>query len=97
MDLAEMMIENIILWVLIVAGDAFVFTVFYHRMMGRWWWTKKKAPKDWEITLSSDGWSLSGKDKNPLVTFAKMIAELKGTIKEVNQVVEASEQEQGKE
>jgi len=65
-------IQNTVLWLMIVGGDAFVFTAFHRLLVGKWWWAKPDT-KEWEVRLSDQGWSLSGKGHNPLVTLQKVI------------------------
>lgn len=86
LDWMQAALDNFVLWLLIVIGDAMVFTFFYHHMSGKWWWKKpEKKPTDWEFTIGADGWTLRGTDRNPLITFAKMYRDLQAKVKEVEQ------------
>lgn len=88
MDWYSLFIENVILWILIVIGDGFVFTVFYRKMTGKWWW-KKETQKPYEIVISAEGWSISGSGHNPIQTISTAINHMFGLDKPPAERIEA--------
>jgi hypothetical protein len=56
-DIGTTILNDAILWVLIVIGDGFVFTFIYRRMFRRWWWTK---PQKYSFWINENGWGIEG-------------------------------------
>ena len=80
------LITFLIFWLLVLSGDFIIFTVMFRLVVKKWWW-QKDIKKPWEFTISSDGWSFSAQDFNPIETFRKMLNHITGADKSTEELV----------
>ena len=80
------LITFLIFWLLVLSGDFIIFTVMFRLIVKKWWW-QKDIKKPWEFTISSEGWSFSAQDFNPIETFRKMLDHLTGADKSTEELV----------
>ncbi|MEM3265648.1 MAG: hypothetical protein QXH07_06820, partial [Thermoplasmata archaeon] len=55
----------LIFWFLILTGDAMIGTIMFKVVAKKWWW-QKDIKQPWSFSISSDGWSFSAQDFNPI-------------------------------
>jgi len=73
MAIIDSVLDSAVLWLTVVSGEVMIFTFIWRFKFGSWWWRKPQDEKEWELTFSSDGWSLSGRGHNPLATISGML------------------------
>ena len=76
----------LIIWFFAVSADFVAGTVFFRVVVKKWWW-EKDIKKPWEFTISSEGWSFSAQDFNPIETFKKMLDHITGGDKSTEELV----------
>jgi len=76
----------LIIWLFAVSADFVAGTVFFRAVAKKWWW-EKDIKKPWEFTISSEGWSFSAQDFNPIETFRKMLDHVTGADKSTEELV----------
>jgi len=76
----------LIIWLFAVSADFVAGTVFFRAVAKKWWW-EKDIKKPWEFTISSEGWSFSAQDFNPIETFRKMLNHITGADKSTEELV----------
>jgi len=74
------------IWLAAAAGDFVIGTVMFRWVAKKWWWSKD-IKKPWEFTISSEGWSFSAQDFNPIETFKKMLDHITGGDKSTEELV----------
>ncbi len=79
-------INDLVLWAIVASGDVCVATVMYKAITGLWWW-EKPIKKPWSFTISSDGWSFSAQDFNPIETLRKAISHLLGNDRQIEEII----------
>ena len=57
----------LLIWLFAVSADFIAGTIMFRVVVKKWWW-EKDIKKPWEFTISSDGWSFSAQDFNPIET-----------------------------
>lgn len=73
-------LNDIALWLLVASAEGTIGTFIYRKVAGTWWW-QKQIKQPWNFTISSEGWSFSAQDFNPLETARKAIAHILGNDK----------------
>jgi len=73
-------------WLLIVSGDFTIFVIMFRLLVKRWIW-QKEIKQPWNFTISSEGWSFSAQDFNPIETFKKMLNHITGGDKSIEELV----------
>ena len=76
----------LIIWLFAVSADFVAGTVFFRVVVKKWWW-EKDIKKPWEFTISSEGWSFSAQDFNPIETFRKMLDHITGADKGTEELI----------
>jgi len=76
----------LLIWFFAVSADFVAGTVMFRVIVKKWWW-EKDIKKPWEFTISSDGWSFSAQDFNPIETFRKMLDHITGADKSTEELV----------
>ena len=76
----------LLIWFFAVSADFVAGTVMFRVIVKKWWW-EKDIKKPWEFTISSDGWSFSAQDFNPIETFRKMLNHITGADKSTEELV----------
>lgn len=69
----SLILNDLLFWCFIVSADALVFTLFYRKMVGRWWWQNPPTKKTYEFKVDEFGWQFSGSGYNPLETIARAL------------------------
>lgn len=76
----------LIFWLLVLSGDALIGTLMFRVVAKKWWW-QKDIKQPWSFSISSDGWSFSAQDFNPLETFKRMFAHIMGSDKKADDIL----------
>ncbi len=79
-------LNDLVLWVFVASADAGVATIMWRIVTGSWWW-QKQIKKPWSFSISSDGWSFSAQDFNPIETLRKVVSHLLGNDKSVEDML----------
>ena len=79
-------ITFLIFWLLILTGDFTIFLISFRIIMKRWLW-EKEIKQPWSFTISSEGWSFSAQDFNPIETFRKMLDHITGADKSTEELI----------
>ena len=80
--------SDLILWLVVASAEGLLFTLFYKRILGEYWWNIKPPSKDaYGFSLDANGWSFHAKEFNPLETFRKMADDFSGKNKPMKEIV----------
>ena len=74
------------IWLAAATGDFVIGTLMFRWVTKKWWW-EKDIKKPWEFTISSEGWSFSAQDFNPIETFRKMLDHITGADKSTEELI----------
>jgi len=80
------LITFLIFWLLILTGDFTIFLISFRILMKRWLW-EKEIKQPWSFSISSEGWSFSAQDFNPIETFKKVLNHITGGDKSTEELV----------
>lgn len=62
-------IDDVVLWCLIVLGDFFVFTCTWRYMTKKWWWQRTQSYNVW---FNNESWGIEGTG-NPIDTLLNIM------------------------
>jgi hypothetical protein len=80
-------VQDLLLWILVFTADMTVFTYFYKKTMGVWWW-QRPVKKPYSVHFDSDGWTVSGEGNDPLATIRGIVDNVTGRNKTIQQLID---------